>query len=179
TLPQGCDLMCWSLSTLLGIALCARGMFEGSLITVCGSPRFPDCPGNPGLKERYCRKLLERFTPDAAPHLIALFYAAQRHGLGGGRIVSCFKADALPPYGVLKAGIDLMAACDERGEFMAMKNRALHVFGALDLLVPPAQAGIMGKRSGSSCVVLEKSAHMPFITQPQEFAKAVSSFLNN
>ncbi|MDD7021971.1 MAG: alpha/beta fold hydrolase [Aeromonadales bacterium] len=177
TLPDGCDLMCWSLSSLFGIALCARGMLDGRLVTVCGSPRIPDEPGNPGLKERYVRKLLEALTPRSAPHLIGLFYAAQRRGLGGEHIAACFKSFKLPPYSVLKAGVDIMAAADERVDFMRMRNRALHLFGRHDLLVPPAQSGIMAKRHGSACHVLENSAHMPFITEPQAFAKAVDSFL--
>lgn len=177
TLPEGCDLMCWSLSSLFGFALCARGLLEGRLVTVCGSPRLPDEPGNPGLKERYVRRLLEALTPSSAPHLVALFYAAQRHGLGGERIAQCFKSFKLPPYGVLKAGIDIMAAADERGDFMRMKTPALHLFGKRDLLVPPAQSEIMARRPGSTCAVLAHSAHMPFITEPLAFAKAVSSFL--
>ncbi len=179
SLPEGCDLMCWSLSTLLGIALCARGMFKGRLITVCGSPRFPNSPGNPGLGERYCRKLLESFTPKAAPHLIAIFYAAQRHGLGGDRIARCLESFKLPPYSVLKAGVDFMSGLDEREDFMRMENPALHVFGGLDLLVPREQAEIMGRRRQSECLILEHSAHMPFITEPEAFAKAVDPFLTH
>ncbi len=177
TLPEGCDLMCWSLSSLFGIALCARGMFDGRLVTVCGSPRLPEGPGNPGLKERYVRKLLEALTPRSAPHLIGLFYAAQRRGLGGEHIAECFRQFKLPPYSVLKAGIGIMAAADERGDFMRMKTPALHLFGKHDLLVPPAQADLMARRPGSTCAVLPNSAHMPFITEPESFAKAVDSFL--
>jgi pimeloyl-ACP methyl ester carboxylesterase len=177
TLPEECDLMCWSLSTLLGIALCARGMFKGRLITVCGSPRFPESPGNPGIKQRYCMKLRRFMTPKTARHLVGIFYAVQRQGLGGERIAECMRNFRLPPCSVLKAGVDLMYAGDEREDFAAMPNRALHIFGRRDLLVPPQQAVIMARRSASSCIVMENSAHMPFITEPEAFSKAVDNFL--
>ncbi|MDD6318693.1 MAG: alpha/beta fold hydrolase [Succinatimonas hippei] len=179
TIPENADLLCWSFSSLLGILLCSRHMFNGRLVTVCGSPCFPEKDNNPGLNQRLCDKLVRTFNQQSAYHIVSLFYAAQKKGISGKQIASCFKNFQMPEYSVLKAGINLLLQLDLRDDFFSMTNKALHIFGLYDQLVPASQAELMMKRDSSKCVVFSNSAHMPFLTEPHKFSKIVENFLSH
>ncbi|MDY6323310.1 MAG: alpha/beta fold hydrolase [Succinivibrio sp.] len=176
-IPEGAALMCWSLSSLYGIAMCAASRRIRALITVCGSPRFPEGESYPGLPARIIGKLRHSFTKDRASHLVKLFYAGQRRGLCGERIASCFENFTMPPYEVLREGIEIMAERDERKIFSRLRLPVLLIYGALDQLVPVSQQDFLARPPRCASLILRHSGHMPFLSEPEKFASAVRSFL--
>lgn len=180
TVPPHSVLMSWSLSTLYAIKACSLGSFMPSaLITICGSPRFPDEKGNPGFNQRYIRKLNNSFNAKNAERLIKLFYAIQGIGAGGEAIKASFARFTIPSYEVLQNGIEHMTLGDERENLMNLSIPKLHLFGKQDLLVPPEQASLLANSKNTSVHIFERFAHLPFITEKKAFAQSVINFLNN
>ena len=140
SLPKNSLLICWSLSTLYGIKACTfpNNRIAG-LITICGAPRFPDEPGNPGFHKRYIDKLRKNFDEKNFKRLLKLFYSIQGNSACGDLISTYFQQFAIPSYKVLEAGINHMMNCDEREDLKALRLPSLHIFGSKDLLVPAKQ----------------------------------------
>ena len=180
TVPTHSVLMSLSLSTLYAIRACSLEKSSPSaLITICGSPRFPDEDGNPGFNKRYINKLTNSFKAQNAQRLIKLFYAIQGAGAGGDAIKASFAKFTIPPYEVLQNGIKHMTEGDERENLSKLSIPKLHLFGRQDLLVPAQQATFLANSKNTDTHIFIKSAHLPFITEPKAFTQIVTNFLNN
>ncbi len=180
TVPAHSVLMSWSLSTLYAIRACSFGSFTPSaLITICGSPRFPDEKDNPGFNQHYIRKLNLSFNAKNAERLIKLFYAIQGIGAVGEAIKASFARFTIPSYEVLQSGILHMTQGDERENLMNLSIPKLHLFGKQDLLVPSKQASLLANSKNTTVHIFEQSAHLPFITEKKAFTQSVINFLNN
>ena len=80
---------------------------------------------------------------------------------------------------VLVAGLHKMAYADHREAFNAIKIPCLHIFGAKDRLVLPDLAKHLIQPPYHVCSVLQDSAHMPFLSEPENFKKVINLFLKN
>ncbi|MBQ9273794.1 MAG: alpha/beta fold hydrolase [Succinivibrio sp.] len=182
TLPEGSIVLSWSLSTLWVLAACAMKERKlRGLITVCGSPRFPSDPNWSGLDYNYILKLRNFFTEQKATHLLQIFFRLQGSGKVNTPQVNAFVRSqaakcVLPPYEVLRAGLDDMIYRDLRAQFHHLNLPSLHLFGAYDRLVPPQNAARMATKARSKALVFANSAHMPYLTEPEEFAQVVGKF---
>lgn len=178
TVPKDAVLMSWSLSTLYAIRACTlyKDHFK-ALITVCGAPRFPDEQGNPGFNQRYIKKLNESFNERTFLRLVRLFYSVQGNSAGGSTIAECFARFNIPPFEVLNSGIKHMLQGDERDELTKLSIPVLHVFGQKDLLVPAKQQTVLKSSKKSSSFTFENSAHLPFITEPDNFKAVIEKFI--
>ena len=78
-IPNNCDLLSWSLSTLTAIKTCKFDYNKkiDSLITVCGAPRFPSDPTWPGFSSRYVIQTKALFTELKSKRLLRLFFMLQ------------------------------------------------------------------------------------------------------
>ena len=178
TVPENTVLMSWSLSTLYAIRACAQPASHiKALITICGAPRFPDEDGNPGFNQRYIKKLNESFNERTFLRLVKLFYSIQGNSAGGKTISESFARFKIPPFEVLNSGILHMLQADERKELKDLKIPVLHLFGKNDLLVPALQTSVLKSAMQSRIHVFEHSAHLPFITEPENFKAEIESFL--
>ncbi len=189
TLPANCDLLSWSLSTPFAIKVCSLAPQRiNSLITVCGTPRFPRDPNWPGMSSTLVLKCQRLLTPHRCERLLRFFFKLQAIDAGTGSgtgsgdflfLLERLRHSPLPSYSVLMAGIKQMAALDLRQEFKYLKVPCLHLFGAADRLVPPALAQKVQISPLHQSYVFEHSAHNPYLTEPQTFERVIRGFLES
>lgn len=184
TLPGSCHLMSWSLSTLSAIRAAASdpGKKIRSLITICGSPKFPASENWPGVPDNYIRKIRRYFVPAKADHVLNLFFMMQGKSPINDYNVQTFLRESFrlcrePAFTVLKAGLDEMIETDLRPEFFRLHLPSLHIFGKCDRLVSCQTAAYTGGHPEKTSVIFEYSAHMPYLTEPQKFAWWITHFL--
>ena len=177
SIPNGSILICWSLSSLYGIKACTLPDSNiKALINVCGTPRFPDEPGNRGFHKRYIDKLKASFNQHNFLRLLRLFYSIQGKSSGGERIIECFNNFSVPSFKVLEAGIRHMMQCDERSDLKKLSQPSLHIFGSNDLLVPKEQLENIEKLDKKG-IIIDGASHLPFITHPEIFKEIINVFL--
>lgn len=183
SLPKACDLMSWSLSSLVAIRCCKLhpDHFK-SLITVCGTPYFPEAEDWPGFSRAMILKIERNFTRERAEHLLNLFFSMQSLNTGNTLSVKTFIKESSVPqkitkYETLKAGLHQMRTIDERADLRSLKIPCLHLFGRSDRLIPAAIAEKITFNLNHQCHIFEQSAHMPYLTEPLQFAQVVRSFL--
>ncbi len=181
-LPQDCDLMAWSLSSLLAIKTCALSFRPvHTLITICGTPRFPADPNWPGFPFKLVLKLKRFFTPERANHMLRLFFAAQCAQKTIAPQVQSFLREGgtlqhQHAFETLKSELENMAQIDERMDLKNLSIPCLHIFGAEDRLIPSALSSKLKTGPNRFCLVFEHSAHMPFLTEPERFVREVEYF---
>lgn len=186
TLPKNSILMSWSLSTLACCRACAmdtNGKID-KYISVCGSPRFPADPNWPGFDYKYVLKCLKLFDEGKNTRSIKLFFMMQSQSSILSKENKQFIIDSFDAMGdidkdVLVAGLHKMAYADHREAFNAIKIPCLHIFGAKDRLVLPDLAKHLIQPPYHVCSVLQYSAHMPFLSEPENFKKVINLFLKN
>lgn len=151
-----------------------------SLITVCGSPRFPADPNweglastkvhqlNKGLKSRHLRLILKKFY-----RMQALFNPVLQANLNKFLDLQ----DMVSPN-VLLIGLKQVAQMDERPSLDHLEIPSLHLFGANDILVPYKLAQSYFKTDMHKCYVFKESSHAPFLTEPDEFKHQLELFFN-
>ena len=183
SLPEGCDLMSWSLSSLVAIRCCKlHPEHFKSLVTVCGTPFFPEAEDWPGFSKAMIEKIEKNFTRTRAAHLLNLFFSMQCLSASNTLSVKTFIKESSVPqkktkYETLKAELQQMAGIDERHDLQALKIPCLHLFGELDRLIPAALAEKISFNLNHQTFVFKNSAHMPYLTEPKLFAQVVRNFL--
>ncbi len=182
SIPEDCDLMAWSLSSLLAIKICSLPQATiHALITVCGTPRFPADPNWPGFPFNLVLKLQRFFTPQRANHMLKLFFATQCSRKDIAPEVQSFLSEGSTlqhkhAYVSLKAELENLVLIDERMDLNNLKIPCLHIFGAQDRLVTCALAEYLKTGSDRFCLTFEHSAHMPFLTEPERFVREINHF---
>lgn len=184
SLPLKCDILAWSLSSLLAIKLCNfdKGNKIDKLVTICGTARFPADPNWPGFSGHYVMQTKKVFTKIRFKKLLRLFYALQCQSSLNSKENNLFLKQAsnnmkIPNFEVLERGLEAMADMDLRLDLFNLKQPCLHLFGAYDKLVPAKLAFILKKYPRHEVFIFEKSGHMPFLTEPEKFFNIVNNFL--
>ena len=185
TLESGCDLMAWSLSTLFAIHACTmRPRKVASLVSICGTPRFPRDPNWPGMPFSIVVKTRRFLNSRRAMRMLGTFFKKQILNLGEHNEQSLAlsvdelleRLGRLDPATLLH-GIDLMATIDVRQELDSLSIPVLHLFGAHDLLVPPALARAMTQQHpGREAFIFPYSGHMPFLSESRLFYRKLDEF---
>lgn len=80
------------------------------------------------------------------------------------------------PYEVLMAGIRLVTFIDERPAMHHINIPTLHLFGALDPLVPASLSEYFDNPPLHRSYIFANSSHNPVQSEPEEFFKVVSQF---
>lgn len=155
------------------------------LILLCAAPRFN--PADPAFGERLERKgmtpaMAEAFSRagegDAAfKHYAELAGPLYHHAFDSkryqrqiGRIV--YSAAAMA------RSFELAAAWDIADRLAAISTPTLLIAGGSDPFSPPQDSMALQRRiPGAELVVLDKSAHFPWIEQADEFATAIKTWL--
>lgn len=141
-----------------------------SLITICGSPRFPSDPNWQGLSAIKILKCNTLLTPKRLQRIVKIFYRL----IGNSDEFLASKESV--PYEVLMAGIRMVTYIDERPSMTHLKVPSLHLFGRYDPLVPCSLASYFEQYSGHHSYIFEHSTHSPMFTEPQLFAQVVKNF---
>ena len=80
---------------------------------------------------------------------------------------------------VLHKGLMCMAHYDLREALFSVKVPCLHLFGAKDRLVKVESASCVVDLPYHNTAILHNSAHMPFLSEPDEFKRVINLFLNS
>lgn len=183
TLEPGTDLIAWSLSTLFAIKVCnMKPAKVNSLITICGSARFPADPNWPGMPANLIIKCKRFLTTKRAKNLISRFFRRSIMNINDYETALNITPEELElklqelDSDTLLAGIDLMSYIDVREDLKYLKVPSLHLFGAKDLLVPPQLAKACSRENHSLTYIFPYSGHMPFLTESNTFYRVIDNF---
>lgn len=167
--------------SLLDCRLCPnpKSPYVRSLITICGSPRFPSDPNWAGMSAIKILKCNTVLTPHRVGLVLRLFYrmmASSSTAKEEAYIQEVTSKHNQVPYEVLQAGIKIVTYLDERPTLQNLKVPSLHLFGAHDPLVPCSIASFFNQAPLHSSYVFPYSAHNPYLSEPERFKQVVSNF---
>ena len=171
--------------TLLECKLChgSQVPYIRSLITICGSPRFPSDPNWEGMSAMKILKCNTVLTPARLSKILHLFYRMMAHNASANEseYIKQVIAHAPPlPYEVLLSGIQTVTYVDERPAMQHLKVPSLHLFGAHDTLVPCSVAKFFNQDTPlHSSYVFPYSAHNPYLSEPERFEQVVRDFFES
>ena len=200
-----------------------------SLVTICGSPRFPSDPNWQGMSAVKILKCNTKLTPRRLNMVLNIFFRlvdSKKKGSAKSQNKAAInvssktdarlslktahnqtdsekslnkldeKSTAAPadpavkystamcssgdgkeiPYEVLMAGIRLVTFIDERPAMHHINIPTLHLFGALDPLVPASLSKYFDNPPLHRSYIFANSSHNPVQSEPEEFFKVVSDF---
>lgn len=200
-----------------------------SLVTICGSPRFPSDPNWQGMSAVKILKCNTKLTPRRLNMVLNIFFrlvdskkksSAKSQDKAAINVSSktdarmslktaqnqtdsekglnkldekstaaptdpavkyskamCSSGDGKEiPYEVLMAGIRLVTFIDERPAMHHINIPTLHLFGALDPLVPASLSKYFDNPPLHRSYIFANSSHNPVQSEPEEFFKVVSDF---
>lgn len=200
-----------------------------SLVTICGSPRFPSDPNWQGMSAVKILKCNTKLTPRRLNMVLNIFFRlvdSKKKGSAKSQDKAAInvssktdaglslktaqnqtdsekslnkldeKSTAAPadpavkyskamcssgdgkeiPYEVLMAGIRLVTFIDERPAMHHINIPTLHLFGALDPLVPASLSKYFDNPPLHRSYIFANSSHNPVQSEPEEFFKVVSDF---
>ncbi|HIX56639.1 MAG TPA: alpha/beta fold hydrolase [Candidatus Anaerobiospirillum pullistercoris] len=167
--------------SLLDCRLCStpKNPYVRSLITICGSPRFPSDPNWAGMSAIKILKCNTVLTPHRVGLVLRLFYRMMVSSSTAKEEAYIQEVTSQPnqiPYEVLQAGIKIVTYLDERPTLQNLKVPSLHLFGAHDPLVPCSIASFFNQAPLHSSYVFPYSAHNPYLSEPERFKQVVSKF---
>lgn len=181
--PDNAIWLGWSLGGLVASQI-ALSFPEAvtKLITVASSPRF--CAGTdwPGIKPATLEAFQQQLSTDFQ-RTIERFLALQTLGSDSARhdarqLKQIVLQQPMPSVDVLQGGLDILRTTDLREAMQALQVPCLQIYGALDGLVPRSIAQLPGTQyPDSHAVVIEKAAHAPFISHPQEFCQSIIQYI--
>ncbi len=167
--------------SLLDCRLCSnpKSPYVRSLITICGSPRFPSDPNWAGMSAIKILKCNTVLTPHRVGLVLRLFYRMMASSSTAKEEAYIQEVTSQPnqiPYEVLQAGIKIVTYLDERPTLQNLRVPSLHLFGAHDPLVPCSIASFFNQAPLHSSYVFPYSAHNPYLSEPERFKQVVSKF---
>ena len=183
-LPSSAHWVGWSLGGLISLAMAAESpQVVHSLSMIASSQRFFESAGWPGVKKDLLDQMGREF---AADYLATLnrFVGLQTFGQDGARqlsrrILAMMAGASSPDMDSLLGALNLLRDLDLREEFSGLAHPLLSICGGRDRLVPVAQTIELGRLRGalSETLVIDKAAHLPFMTHRHEVVAALREFL--
>ncbi len=184
TLPQKCDVIAWSMGGHFALS-CASLQPQKirTLVTICTNPRFLQDPTWPGMSSDLILKCRQMLNPRRCNRLLHFFIkyqiAANQNRRGESDFLSSLRKSSEDiDFEVLMNGIQTMSFSDVRACLTHLKIPVLLLFGAKDVLVPASLSHILCKGDDElkESFVFADSAHLPYLTEPEIFEKAVRNF---
>lgn len=182
-LPERCHLIGWSLGGLVATQLAVQAPERfSSLTTVASSPYFPaEAPHWPGIEPAILNQFGKQLSKDFR-RTVERFLALQ--SLGSPHAKADVKAikewlfsKPMASVEVLDAGLDMLAQVDLRAQLKTIELPFFRIYGRLDALVPARldeQVKQLAPQSHS--YVAPHCSHAPFISDPESFLAAWTSF---
>lgn len=183
--PQQAVWLGWSMGGLVAskIALIAPERVQ-ALISVASSPCFcaRDAEQWPGIRADVLRGFEEQLSGNFE-QTVAQFMALQTLGAPDAGndakklnqvVLSC----PMPEVSVLHGGLRLLAENDLRQALVNLPVPLLRIYGSLDGLVPRRIIPQLDALWPQSCsVMINRAAHAPFISHPDEFCHQIMNFI--
>ena len=183
SIPHHSDMLAWSLGSLFAFRACSLDCMHkiDSLITLCGTPRFPQDPNWPGMKSNIVIKCKSLLTKTRCKRIIKYFTKLQSVEIDrvcpdSVLLEHLLKCMPEVSYEALQFGIDTMSFVDERDDFNFIKIPTFHLFGAKDRLVPSVTSEKLLLKKSAKCYIFENSAHVPHLTEPIIFERKLRNF---
>ena len=181
-LPHRSLLLGWSLGGLVASHLAlTQPERVSALITVASSPCFTAQGDWPGIKPETLESFQQQLSQDFQ-RTVERFLALQTMGSENARqdarqLKQVVLSQPMPSVAVLEGGLAILRQDDLRDALDSLTLPFLRIYGYLDGLVPRRVAEILDARwPDSPSVVMEKAAHAPFISHPEEFCKQIIDF---
>ena len=181
-LPERAHLLGWSLGGLVAshIAL-TQPERVSALISVASSPCFTTQGDWPGIKPDTLESFQQQLSHDFQ-RTVERFLALQTMGTENARqdarqLKEVVLSQPMPSVAVLEGGLAILRQDDLRDALDGLTLPFLRIYGYLDGLVPRRVAEVLDARwPDSPSVVIEKAAHAPFISHPDEFCQQIIDF---
>jgi pimeloyl-[acyl-carrier protein] methyl ester esterase len=180
--PKNSHLVGWSLGGLVALHMANHSPSNfRTLSIVAGNVRFCACAEWPGMDAGVLEKFAEDVVADHHRTLLR-FFALQTWGMDDAKdqikilkqgLEECDEPDLL----ALQGGLEILRLKDLRSELSRLPLPVLVLLGAKDRLVPVDVGRTMQGLSERCWVhVLPRSAHVPFITEPDESIRTLTRF---
>ncbi|MGK3125526.1 pimeloyl-ACP methyl ester esterase BioH [Candidatus Pantoea formicae] len=181
-LPERAHLLGWSLGGLVAshIAL-TQPERVSALISVASSPCFTAQSDWPGIKPETLESFQQQLSHDFQ-RTVERFLALQTMGTENARqdarqLKEVVLSQPMPSVAVLEGGLAILRQDDLRDALDGLTLPFLRIYGYLDGLVPRRVAEVLDARwPDAPSVVIEKAAHAPFISHPDEFCQQIIDF---
>lgn len=180
--PEKAIWLGWSMGGLVASDIALRYPERvSSLITVSSSPCFTAREGWPGIKNEVLSGFQHQLSEDFK-RTVERFLALQTLGTESARQDARILKDVvltqpMPSVEVLNGGLDILRTEDLREQIADLSMPLLRIYGYLDGLVPRKVAALLDKSCPrSKSVVIQKSAHAPFVSHPAEFCEVVETW---
>lgn len=179
--PEKAIWLGWSMGGLVASDIALRYPERvSSLITVSSSPCFTAREGWPGIKNEVLSGFQHQLSEDFK-RTVERFLALQTLGTESARQDARILKDVvltlpMPSVEVLNGGLDILRTEDLREQIADLSMPLLRIYGYLDGLVPRKVAALLDESCPSKSVVIQKSAHAPFVSHPAEFCEVVEAW---
>lgn len=181
--PEKAIWLGWSMGGLVASDIALRYPERVSaLITVSSSLCFTAREGWPGIKNEVLSGFQHQLSEDFK-RTVERFLALQTLGTESARQDARILKDVvltqqMPSVEVLNGGLDILRTEDLREQIAGLSMPLLRIYGYLDGLVPRKVAALLDEsRPKSESVVIQKSAHAPFVSHPAEFCEVVETWV--
>lgn len=175
----------WSLGGLVAsqIALSCPQRVQ-ALITVASSPCFVAHHNWPGIQPQLLHQFQQQLNSNYQ-QTIEQFLLLQTLGSQNARqdlqaLKNAILHQPSPTTETLNAGLEILKNSDLRQLLPQLNLPLLRIYGRLDALVPRHIASLLDNQLPQSpSLIIEKAAHAPFISHPDEFCQAIRYFTDN
>lgn len=181
--PRPAAWLGWSLGAQVALAAALAGQEIGRLVLAAATPRFVAAPDWPcGMDAATLAGFGESLQRDHRRTLRDFLTLQLRGDSRAGALLGTLRAALAqrcePDAESLRAGLRILAETDLRGRLASLRQPALVIAGERDRLTP-ADAGkrLAGDIPEGRYLELEGAAHAPFLTHPDAFIDAVTTFL--
>lgn len=179
-IPHGAVIMGWSLGGLVAQALAIKYPERvAALILVASTPCFVQHDGwEHGLPAAVLQGFAENLQQDYQA-TVKRFFALQFMGVRSNpKAVNQLRDDILSKSATLQAltsGLDILHTTDFSQQVVRQPKQ--WILGRLDKLIPASLAEALVPGGSQQIHVMPKSAHVPFVTHPDEFMDLVLPFM--
>lgn len=184
-LPKSFHLLGWSLGGVVATAIASKVPRRvEKLITVASSPCFvasEDWPHamNQDVLESFIDFLKKDFRGTLIKFLSIQTMGSQTQKQDVANLKQTVFEIGMPSEVALKGGLEILNGVNLLSDLEKLSMPFLRLYGKLDTLVPLKSAKQVDEFSpNSQSVIFKKSGHAPFLSETNEFAQEVISFLN-
>lgn len=181
--PRSAAWLGWSLGAQVALAAALAGQEIGRLVLVAATPRFVGAPDWPcGMDAATLAGFGEALALDHRRTVRDFLTLQLRGDCRAGALLGTLRAALAqrcePDPESLRAGLRILADTDLRHRLAMLQQPALVIAGERDRLTP-AEAGrrLAAGLPEGRYLELPAAAHAPFLTHPEAFLGAVTTFL--
>jgi pimeloyl-[acyl-carrier protein] methyl ester esterase len=180
--PDGSLVAGWSLGALAAMRLAHRHPSRvRALALIAGTPCFLARDGWPhGVSAAALEEFASgvRSQPQQALEGFVRLNSLGAHGARRAirTVCAALRGREAPDPGALEAGLAILREADLRGEALALRVNTCVIHGVEDAVVPVgAGRWLAGAITGARLVELARSAHLPFVSEPEEVCEAIEA----